>query len=359
MLVRSRHHSILLFFTAILYGAFGTFASVMAAPPATDTAPTIALLLPLKVPALTPAARAVRDGFYAAAQIRGEASGVRVYPTGGGNSVLAAYRQAVLDGAQLVSGPLTHDGVSALAQSNIAAVPTLALNVPDNRIQSLPHLYFFSLSLENEARQVARVAYADGHRKALTVSTQSALMQRVQSAFTQQFQQLGGTLVAPYVYSGDKTQLNGIYQAIAATPADMAFLALDYRNARIVRPFLGSRLAVYATSQVNPGSSALATNNLNGVHFMDMPWLLEPDYAAAAPYPRRYTGSPDLERLYAFGIDAFRLSRQLLTGTPHTLDGVTGTLTLQPNRHFNRTLVAAEISGGSIVVHNESATAGQ
>jgi outer membrane PBP1 activator LpoA protein len=256
-----------------------------------------------------------------------------------------------------VAGPLTHDGVSALAQSNAAAVPTLALNVPDSRIQSLPHLYFFSLSLENEARQVARLAYADGHRKAITVSTQGTLMQRVQNAFTQQFQQLGGSLVAPYVYSGDTTQLNQIYQTIAGTPADMAFLALDYRNARIVRPFLGSQLAIYATSQINPGSGTIAGNDLNGIRFIDMPWLLEPDYAAAAPYQRRYDGSPDLERLYAFGIDAFRLSRLLLTGTPRTLDGVTGTLTLESNRHFTRTLVAAEISGGAIVVRNESATA--
>jgi outer membrane PBP1 activator LpoA protein len=47
-------------------------------------------------------------------------------------------------------------------------------------------------------------------------------------------------------------------------------------------------------------------------------------------YPRRAENSraPDLDRLYALGIDAYRVARELALrrGAPFTLDGVTGQL---------------------------------
>ena len=60
--------------------------------------------------------------------------------------------------------------------------------------------------------------------------------------------------------------------------------------------------------------------------------------------------SVDQERLYAYGIDAFRLAIHLLRGEARraSLDGVTGRITLEGNT-FVRALVPVEIDSGRAV----------
>ena len=54
---------------------------------------------------------------------------IRVYPVNEDTlNVLTIYEQALESGAQLVVGPLTRNGVAALAASSLVSVPTLALN---------------------------------------------------------------------------------------------------------------------------------------------------------------------------------------------------------------------------------------
>jgi outer membrane PBP1 activator LpoA protein len=67
------------------------------------------------------------------------------------------------------------------------------------------------------------------------------------------------------------------------------------------------------------------------LRFVDMPWLHQPDHAATMIFPRPETQlAADLERLYALGIDAFRVAGELARShTEFTLDGVTGTLTVR------------------------------
>ena len=60
--------------------------------------------------------------------------------------------------------------------------------------------------------------------------------------------------------------------------------------------------------------------------------------------------SPEQERLYAFGIDAYRIGQQLLRGEEKKpLDGVTGRIGLEGDHHFARTLSPAEIDGGRVI----------
>ncbi|HEX3063441.1 MAG TPA: hypothetical protein VHP55_12225, partial [Usitatibacter sp.] len=55
-------------------------------------------------------------------------------------------------------------------------------------------------------------------------------------------------------------------------------------------------------------------------------------------------------RLYAFGIDAYRVAQQLAGGGDKRapIDGVTGKLTLEGAR-FNRALTPAEVDGGRVI----------
>jgi hypothetical protein len=71
---------------------------------------------------------------------------------------------------------------------------------------------------------------------------------------------------------------------------------------------------------------------MEGIAFVDMPWLIEPDHPAVMTYPRAATPySAELERLYALGIDAYRVAAEWLKGGQRfELDGVTGRLRVDP-----------------------------
>ena len=337
-----------------------------AAPPGSaptgDTAPAqgepkvphIALLLPLESPSFSKHAEAVRNGFLAAAKVQKSAPlPLRIYAVGDDErSAVDNYRRALDNGARLVVGPLTRNGVSAVADSALVIVPTLALNVPDRVVAGQRDLYVLSLHAESEARQVAQLAWQDGRQNVITVSAASPLLKRIHQAFVEEFKRLGGKVVAEYGFSSDQAELNRIRQAAGMGVADMVFLALDYSRARLARAYLGT-LALYATSHVYPGNTgALGGFDLANVRFLDMPWLLQPDHPAVMVYPRQDYRDPDLDRFYALGIDAFRVTQEMLSGNPvTTIDGVIGRLTLRADHQFQRVLTAAQFSDGKLQDH--------
>lgn len=361
-------------------------ASDAALRPAVSIAqtPHIALLLPTSSKLFGRHAAALRDGFQAAAKAQGQQLlAIREYAVSEDvGNVLEGYRTAVNGGAQVVVGPLTRDAVTALAFGEPVPVPTLALNVADNVGRIPGNLYMLSLQVETEARQVARLAWREGRRNAVIISGSGSVQFRTQAAFTAEFSMLGGK-VTEVAYSAESEKLNLIGRSsitltefekpnpsprssssnsnskssdkpepglltIASSSEDMYFLALNYTEARTARAYLGAA-PIYATSSVHVGDpDPLAGFDLAGVTFVDMPWLLEPNHAAVMIYPRpQLQGAIDLERLYALGIDAWRITQLLLAGARNIrLDGVTGTLTLGPDGQFERRLVAARYIDG-------------
>ena len=346
---------------AILYGGATAIASeaVSTTAPAAGHGesaiiPHIALLLPASSSAFARPAEAVKLGFLTAAKAQGRAPlPIRIYSvTDDSQNIVAGYNQALAAGARLVVGPLTRNGVSALAASNLVRVPTLALNIPDGAAPLPPNLYMLSLHVEAEARQVAQLAVKDGRLNAFTIIGDTPLLRRIHQAFVDEFTRLGGKHIAEYEFTADAARLTRIKQAIGLDLADMVFLALDFQRARLVRPYLGA-LPLYATSQVYPGNAGpLAGYDLANVRFLDMPWLLQPDHPAVMVYPRQeFRDAVDLERLYALGIDAFRIVQWLLEGNnSEALDGVTGRLTLGRDRQFARELTSAEFADGKLLI---------
>jgi hypothetical protein len=313
--------------------------------------PHIALLLPVKSAIFGPAANVVKQGFFAAADSNYKRlmMPIRVYSDFDENtSVVSAYRQAIANGARVVVGPLTRNGVSALAAERDIPVPTLALNLVDG--QYAPQLYFFGMEVEAEARQAAQLAKQQGLHQAIIVTTHMPLSLRLQSAFEEEWTNsahgANRGILREIEYNGDPA----VFADIADITDTVVFLATDAANSRLIRPYLPSKIPVYATSQVFTGNdNVLANYDLSGVHFVDMPWLLQPDHPAVMIYPRP---NPPLsaarERLYALGIDSFRLIEVLLAGNPKTdlpLDGVSGQIRL--NGHtFERTAIPAVFAQG-------------
>jgi outer membrane PBP1 activator LpoA protein len=332
---------------------------VLPIPVADNPAPHIALLLPLKSKsgALARAAEIVRQGFITASSVQ-RGLPVRVYASSDeSKEVIALYRQAIANGALAVAGPLTRDGVTTLANYSNIAIPTLALYTAELPRNSY-NLYFFGLPVENDARQIAQIAANAKLRNATIISTGTSISKRLAAAFADEWKNLGGTVTAEVLFLDDFSDLENLPVApwpqgtkpkpvttvseagepnrptpLAIAPGNMVFLAADHDKARLIRPYLNPTLPVYATSQIFEGNAnTLANFDLNEIHFADMPWLLQPDHPAVMIYPHSATLlEPEVDRLYALGIDAYRLLSVLQTN--HTasalpLDGVTGKIHL-------------------------------
>lgn len=315
----------------------------------------VALLLPLNSSAFGRAAEVVKQGFMAASAIQAGSLPIKIYPSGDKvDDIVSAYSQAMQAGALIVVGPLTKSGVTALASSKQVSVPTLALNLPERDASLPPQLYLLGLAADVEARQVAQAAFADGRKTATIIVSGGALEKRMQLSFAAEWPVLGGTIVDQLSFSGSNA--SAIRDALQKRPAEMVFLAMDGQEARLLRPYLNPDIPSYATSQIFAGANnPQKYHDLNGVRFTDMPWLLQPDHIAVMVYPRPQTAlGTDLERLYALGIDAWRLALMLQAnppGTALTLDGVTGRLSLDPSSHqFNRAGVRAEFRDGEAVL---------
>jgi len=309
-------------------------------------APHIALLLPLKSAAFGNAAEVVQQGFMAAANNQPLPFPVRVYGClDESKDIVALYQYAIANGARAVAGPLTRDGVAALAAGAGISVPTLALN--SGEAKNADKLYFFGMSAEAEARQAAQLAAASDLRSASIVGTDTPLSMRLAQAFAEEWLKLGGSIATKILYHDDPEVLAGLPEE----PGSMVFLAADAKTARLIHPYLSIALPVYATSQLFNGDADTLTNfDLNNTRFVDMPWLLQPDHQAVMVYP--HANQPletDMERLYALGIDAFRLLQIMLDNTYRTalpLDGVTGLIRLNGNHQFQREAVPALIKQG-------------
>lgn len=345
----------------------------------------IALLLP-QDGQLASVGRALRDGFLAAhyqAQQAGEnPPNIQLFDSSRLASMDEFYRQAQASGVQLVIGPLEKNLVSQLSTREQLPLTTLALNYSETNQEGPPQLFQFGLAAEDEAREVARRAWADGMRRAVALVPQGDWGDRVLAAFRQSWQAQGGSLIAvehidqPVQLAqqiADLFQLrqsearakrlqNTLGSAVAAAPSrrrdvDFIFLAATPQQAQQIKPTLAFQYAgdvpVYATSHLFTGSYNQAQYiDLNGIMFCETPWLLNADdplrQQASTQWPQ---AGGSLGRLYAMGADAYRLAPRLsqFKALPETrLDGLSGSLSLNPAQRIERQLPWAEFRDGQV-----------
>lgn len=332
-----------LWFSALLalyVSGFAYATGETVAPDEASPVPHIALLLPLQSEIFSPAAEAVQQGFLAATSVQAHGLPVRVYGCADESSdIVALYRQAIANGARAVVGPLTRNGVGTLAAEQFIPVPTLALNMAETT--PARQLYFFGMAAEAEAKQVAQLARQQGLHQAIIIAAHAPLAKRLQFAFEEEWIGTGGAVLREIEFNDDPA----VFADVAAMPDTLIFLAADAAMARLIRPYLPNKLPIYATSQIFVGNGDTLINyDLNDIHFVDMPWLLQADHPAVTAYSRAIPPlSADRERLYALGIDAFRLIQLLLADKVEAalpLDGASGHIEL--NGHtFQRTSIPA------------------
>jgi len=308
--------------------------------------------LPLQSPDFRRAADAVRLGFFAALKKHeSKLVAIAIQTEDGAEQILGAYQDAVRLGVKIVIGPMTRGAVSALAASALVTIPTLALNVPDGDSALPRRFYWFGLSAEAEARQVAAMAWRDEQKICFVVHPDTGLGRRGAQAFAESFRWLGGRVMQVFAFNPSDNAFPQIRDRLLDFESGCVFLAADADQARLVRPYLSNSLTVYATSLVNAPLARPRDNvDLNGIRFVDMPWLLQPDHPGVMIYPRlEPAGDGDVERFYALGIDAFRIASEL-QGSPRVpqfdIDGVTGRIRLGRNNQILREPTAAIFRDG-------------
>ena len=319
----------------------------------------LALLLP-QTGNLATAGIAVRDGVLAAyyAENRSKPA-IRVYDTqstaaGAG----AAYLKAVNEGAQLIIGPIGKDETAAVA-AQLDGIPLLALNAvdaPNNR-----YLLSFALSPEREGELIAKRLLSRKLLKAAVFIEAGDGNQRVFGAFEKTYAAGGGSIVAKAPapkFEKDAVTGAGSDPALPESlpQASAVVLLMSGNTAKPMRAALSlhgaGTLPTFAGSDIGTISEPKTNAQLDGIEFVQMPWLLGQGNALGIQ-PAQLAKLPSARgggaRLNAFGIDAWLIGTHLdawLANPNGVFDGATGRLHLEPNGRIERQLPWAVYRGG-------------
>lgn len=341
----------------------------------------VALLLP-QTGAYAGPGTAVRDGFMAAWTESGAIGRIDVYDTASADP-LGALQAALARRPDIIVGPLRKEAVDRIMAADTGDTPVLALN-QGSRDAGSGRYYQFALSPEEEARQVADMAYDRGLRRVIALVPGTEWGGRSLTAMAERFRTRGGVVLATRTYSPDsrdfsapirdvlqlqdsRDRLTAVARALGTRPefqprrrndVDFVFVAAAPETARAIKPqlrfYFASDLPVYATSRVYEGTPDAARDaDLEGIIFPDMPWILDTDGVIADMANRVASIWPAnaarLGRLYAFGYDAYRLLPILATdgvASGRLIDSATGELYVRPDGTVGHRMVWAQFEGG-------------
>lgn len=340
----------------------------------------VAVMLPLHGKlsgAGTALQRGLTAAWFNARESGGDMPQLRFYDSSR-SDFLATYTDAVNAGAELILGPLEKEHLRLLQAQKELPVTTIALNYPDAP-GGPTALYYFGLAGEDEATQIAQFAVQAGLKRVGLLFPAGDWGQRVGQQALQTLAENNGSAVAVGVYQG-----NGDYNQVMHDLLDIK--ASELRHNRLER-LLGKKLSfqprrrpdidallivansaqasqlipaahyyyagdlpMFATSHINDQSATTTTRDLNGVKFIDMPWIVEPNQPMRQ---RMSTAWRDIDeryiRLYALGIDAWRVSQNRLwmsQSADETVKGVTGLLSMDQDRKVHRELVWMKFRNG-------------
>ena len=343
----------------------------------------VALILPLSG-RLAPAAKSVRDG-YLAAYYRARRTGtapmeLMVIDSDRYESSTEAYSEAVASGAKLVVGPLSKSAVAELAMAPDRNVPVLALNqVEGETPPSNSALVQFSLAPEDEAAQIARLAFGHGARRALVLRPAGAWGEKMEQALRERWQALGGITADVATYSGQDDYSAGVKSGLGIAASEQRrrqvrdmlatnveftprrrrdldaifMLARNGPEARALKPLLAfhyaGALPVYATSSVYSGVPDSRDKDLNDLNLVELPWLLGSNPTLKTAIASG--GGDRYPRLNALGADAYHMQSrlvQLRAGPDALIRGDTGLLTMNPRLQIQRELEPARFDGAQL-----------
>lgn len=345
----------------------------------------VALILPLSGQ-LAQAGKAVLDGFLAA-HYSGSSLGqtnheLFVIDVEKFSSASNAYDEALREGASIVVGPLSKEALADLATRPERPIPILALNHIDS-ILPAPGSALVQLSLapEDEAINVAELAFGRGARRAIIIMPAGDWGNKVENALRQRWESLGGTIASTSTYGTYDDYSSSVTSALSLdaseqrardlratvgsniefTPRrrqdpDVVFLlSRNGTEARSIRPLLAFHYAgdlpAYAISSIYNGVPDERNQDLNGIQLVEMPWLLGADHGLREALAAGDADSGNYTRLNALGADAYLVQANFLrlqSGADALMRGNTGLLTLDPTLSIRRQLSPATFDAGAL-----------
>jgi len=317
----------------------------------------IAVLLPL-TGEMAAASAPVRDGLLAGYYARGRHPQMTFIDTGGTpHGALAAYDQAVANGAQFVIGPLNREAVNALFERGDLPVPLLALN--RSPLPPPPGSLSFALAPEDDGIMAAEYLITRQKQRVLVLEGNDDNGRRAAAAFIARFSERGGRVVGKIPAANIPPEL--AERLRQAGGADALFLAMRGTQARSVMPQLaaaglGGLPHVGIWQLLSGNEAAQADTRLDGIAFPREAWAVRPVSglpAASALGASLPTARGAAARLFAFGFDAWTITVYLekLAGMTHgSLLGATGRLNLDGFGNVLRTPAWSIFRGGQPVL---------
>ena len=328
----------------------------------------VAVLLPL-TGTYAKYSKTVREGLhFAHNQVEKAYFKMMFYNTDDENrDILQIYQQAVVDGADLVLGPLLKDNIAILQSTQTLTVPVLTFNYATNPSPNRhQELFQFGLLPEDEAIQTAERLIKDENYFSIVFQPNSEWGNRLTEAFTSKYTELGGVIrkVVRYdkqvvdfsaliednfglanSYARHRTVANTIGYVPEFTPyvrsdTQAVVLFADEKYARLIYPQMKyhylDQFPVYATSHVyNPGET-VHHRDLNGLIYCEAPIVFSEQLQDLI------SKNLDLSqlRLFALGVDAYHLTQEFrrMYITRSSYPGMTGLLSIQNNKHLFRKL---------------------
>lgn len=342
----------------------------------------IAVLLP-EAGRYKKAATAIRQGLMAAWYSHPPETRptLRFYDSSNPENAWPLYIEATERGADFIIGPLQKSAVTQIVHAGELPVPVLALNQVTIDVTPPENFYQYSLSPEDEARQVAERAWLDGKRHPVVLVPAGSWGSRISSAFISRWQSLGGRVTDSQTYDARNNDFGQPIQAMLDVDQskqrrkrieqilgervefeprrrqdiDYIFVAARAEKARQIRPQLqfhhAINLPIYTTSHAWQGFiDKNKDRDIEGILFPDIPWLLadEGDQPLSLTRFRRLMNieKSNSLRLIAMGIDSFQLLghlARLQSSEKESLDGKTGQLHMDRLKNIHRQLVWAKM----------------
>ena len=315
---------------------------------------------------------------------------IKLYDTGlVHQEIRAIYEKAIAEGADFIIGPLGRQAIDQLVSDKRFPVPTLLIGNPTNPASASPNVYQLGMAPEQDGVQLARRAYAAGHRRALIIFAASDWGRRVSTAASNDWARLGGKIVAQTAvpvtsdhFTHAIRRLFHLDHSAARAAAlkkvlthrlpfkaiprrrqdvDVIFLFCSRSQAQVINPqidFLyGHDLPVFSTSHLYHGTQdRLIDLDLDGIILGDMPWILGSNgprafRAGGTNNPNTYRGTP-LDRLFALGMDAYALSSRItaLRTIPEArYAGFSGQLSSDGSGVIRRKLMWAQFQNAELI----------
>ncbi|HDT1127353.1 TPA: penicillin-binding protein activator [Morganella morganii subsp. morganii] len=282
---------------------------------------------------------------------------VKIYDTDS-KPLATLLAQAQADGMDLIVGPLLKGDVATLATAN-TPLNILALNELDTPI-ARPNVCYFSLSPEDEARNAAQFIRQDNKTAPLVLTPDNSFGRRIAQSFADEWQKNGGGVVLHQTFSGNpgsSLSLTGVpvqpSSPAAAQPdgtvvqpqpvsggVDSVYIIATSDQLIYIKPALEfatsarGRPAFYASSRSNKaGTGKDFQFEMEGLKLTDIPLIAGGNPQLLSQAAGKFGNDYTRVRLYAMGMDAWRLANQFGDMQRHTLrmNGASGDITVTDN----------------------------